>query len=529
MPGQQGGKLYLRTPAAQCLALGAAIFAIDLAIPLGAAEGVLYTAVVLIAARLDMRRDILIASALCTLLILIGFLLSPWGGEQPWQIVFNRFLSVTAVWATAVLSLGLRSRDERVTAQTELRMGEAQFRAVFEQSPCAIVIVDAETMLPMEFNAKALELLEYDAREFRQVPVSEYEAAQGPQTIQEYSTHVSNGRLTTFETRMRTKHGACKDVLVNVRMLELSGRSALLAIWQDITEQKRLEGDAALRQRQLIRADKLASVGFLVSRVAHGINNPIHATMIHAGSLKEIWRSIEPVLDFYYREHGDFDIGGANYSETREEIAGKIEAILSSTRQIESVVGELQDHAGEQPSDMTKMLQINRVVASSCALLSDMLKSSTTRFVVDYGEGIPVVRGNFQRTEQVIVNLLQNACQALRSEREGIFVSTYLDEDSGYVCVKVSDEGVGIPCENIEKVTDPFFTTRRESGGTGLGLSISANIVMEHMGRLSFAPFRGGGTTVILALPPATRMQSQCVLPHNDNVTPTEELVNEAA
>lgn len=529
MPGRQGGKLLLRTPAAQCLALGAAIFAIDVAIPLGAAEGALYAAVVLIAARLGMRRDVLIVSALCTLLILIGFLLSPWGGQQPWLLVFDRLLSVGVIWITAVLSLGLRRRDESVAAQTELQMGEARFRAVFDQLPCALVIVDAETLLPMEFNTEALELLEYDAREFRQVPVSEFEAAQGPQTIQNYPAQVSKGHSTAFETRMRTKRGAWKDVSVNLRMVELSGRSALVGIWQDVTEQKRLEGEAALRERQLVQADKLASAGFLVSRVAHRINNPIHATMIHAGSLQEVWRSIEPVLEFYYREHGDFDLGGANYSGTRDEIAGKIEAILSSTRQIEGIVGELQDCVGERPSDMREKVQINQVVASSCALLSDMLRTSTSRFAVDYGEGIPAIQGSFRRTEQVIVNLLQNACQALRSEREGIFVSTYLDKDSGYVCVKVSDEGVGIPSEDIEKVTDPFFTTRRESGGTGLGLSVSANIVMEHMGRLSFAPFRGGGTTAIMALPPAISIQSQSVLPRNGNAAPTEEPVNEAA
>ncbi len=769
MQGRTRGKFSLDSPVAQCIALGAAIFAIDLFIPLGAAEGVLYTAVVLIALRLDVRRDILIVAALCTLLILIGFLFSPSGGEL-WKVVFNRFLSVLVVWTTTVLSLGLRSRDERVrserqfrtlfdlapdayylcdlegrlidgnvaaeellgykkkelagksvldlklvstdrmtsartrldpavvrgeggpveyvltredgsrvpieinsavidygageailsvardiseqvAAETKLRESETRFRAVFEQSPCAIVISDAETMLPMEYNARALELLEYEAREFCHIPVSEHEAVQSSQNIQKRVAHVLNGDSMTFETRIRTKRGALKNVLVNGGIIDLSGQSAVLGIFQDITDQKRaeerlqlqstaldaaanavfitdpdgsltwvnsafsrqsgysleevrgknmrffksgvqkkafyqelwgtilsgrvwqgevtnrnkkgqlhveqmtitpvvgddgqilnyvgikqdmtehkrLEREAELRRRQLIQADKMVSLGVLVSGVAHEINNPIHATMIHAGSLQEVWRSVAPVLDFYYRDQGDFDVAGVNYSEIREEIPNKIEAILSSTRRIESIVGELQDYAREQPSDMTKEVRINRVVASSCALLSNMLKNSTAEFVVDYGEGMPIIRGNFQRIEQVIVNLLQNACQALRSRLDGIFVSTYLDEDSGYVCVAVSDEGVGIPRENIEKVTDPFFTTRRESRGTGLGLSIAANIVMEHMGRLSFASFPGGGTTVIVALPPAILMQSQRVLPRNGKATLTEEPVNEAA
>jgi polar amino acid transport system substrate-binding protein len=103
--------------------------------------------------------------------------------------------------------------------------------------------------------------------------------------------------------------------------------------------------------------------------------------------------------------------------------------------------------------------------------------------------------------EQVVVNLLLNACQALPDRERGIVVATFLDPGCRQVVLEVRDEGVGIAAEHLPQLTDPFFTTRREQGGTGLGLWISAAIVEEHGGALSFRSRPGEGTVVTLTLP----------------------------
>jgi polar amino acid transport system substrate-binding protein len=111
------------------------------------------------------------------------------------------------------------------------------------------------------------------------------------------------------------------------------------------------------------------------------------------------------------------------------------------------------------------------------------------------------VQGNPQRIEQVVVNLLINSCQALPSPDHGIQIATSADHAEGVVRLTVQDEGVGIPPEFLNRLTDPFFTTKRESGGTGLGLSISAGIVQEHGGSLSFDSPPGCGATATLTIP----------------------------
>jgi polar amino acid transport system substrate-binding protein len=101
----------------------------------------------------------------------------------------------------------------------------------------------------------------------------------------------------------------------------------------------------------------------------------------------------------------------------------------------------------------------------------------------------------------VIINLIQNACQALPDIRRGISLSTSYDEKMSGIVVKVQDEGVGIPPEVLPHITDPFFTTRSNSGGIGLGLSISSRIVKEHGGTMAFSSEPGKGTTAEITLP----------------------------
>jgi polar amino acid transport system substrate-binding protein len=112
-----------------------------------------------------------------------------------------------------------------------------------------------------------------------------------------------------------------------------------------------------------------------------------------------------------------------------------------------------------------------------------------------------VLTGQAQRLEQVFINLIQNACQALPDSEKGIFVSTYWDEANNDIRIKIQDQGVGISPENLPQITDPFFSTKHDSGGVGLGLSISSRIVEAHDGRLTFISEVGEGTTAEVFLP----------------------------
>ncbi len=268
----------------------------------------------------------------------------------------------------------------------------------------------------------------------------------------------------------------------------------------DITEQVRAREEANVRNQQLLQADKMVSLGILTSGVAHEINNPNHTIMSNTNLLADAWASIHPILERAYGDMGDFIIGGFDYSKGREEYPKMLRDIMSASRRIEGIVTELRDFARYSPEETLSPIDIQPVIGSAAALLSSMIKKSTDHFSVSCEENLPAVIANRQRIEQVLINLIQNACQALSGRDKGVTVSASRSAENGTVLIVVSDEGAGISKENLKRLGDPFFTTKRHLGGTGLGLWVSFNIVREHGGTLEFFSKPGEGTRAVLTL-----------------------------
>ena len=275
----------------------------------------------------------------------------------------------------------------------------------------------------------------------------------------------------------------------------------IVSIGIDITEKKKIEEEAELGRRQLIQADKMASLGILVSGVAHEINNPNNFIAMNASLLRDAWMDIMPILDKYFAKNGDFRLANISFSEMRARIPTLFDGIQEGSGRIDQIVMNLRDYAREDVSDMTQEVNLNKVLAVVLRLLSNQIKKSTENLKVTYERKLPAVIGNFQRLEQVIVNLVQNACQALPANDKRIDIRTFNDRKKNEVVVRIKDEGIGIAKEHLDTIYDPFFTTKRDTGGTGLGLSMCAGIVKEHGGRLQFLSEVGKGTTVLLALP----------------------------
>lgn len=282
---------------------------------------------------------------------------------------------------------------------------------------------------------------------------------------------------------------------------------------RDITGQKKAEADANLRQEQLIQADKLSSLGVLVSGVAHEINNPNQFIMSNISLLDKVWHGASPILEEYFDKNGDFSMGGIRYSILRERVPKIINDIVSGSERIKHIVKELRDFARQEEADLTDPIDINAVVKSAAALVAGMVDDSIGDLHIHCADDLPAVRGNFQRLEQVVVNLIINAWQALRKPSDRISVSTLLSPDAQSVLIEVRDTGVGIPKEGLKRLTDPFYTTKRESGGTGLGLSISDSIVREHAGAMSFDSTPGEGTVVTITLPEGRRADARTEAP----------------
>jgi PAS domain S-box-containing protein len=350
---------------------------------------------------------------------------------------------------------------------------------------------------PEEFNVKEL-------RKFiKEVVIIDPDA---PPRLLDYVDAFQRGEVDQYrvDLRIQTRAGEEKwvsDCSVPIRDSQTRKVIGSLGILQDVTKRKRMEEQARRQQEQLVQTEKMAALGILVSGVAHEINNPNNFIMLNVPTLHDSWASVVPVLDRYYEQNGDFLVGGVYYSTMRKHVPELFNCILAGANRIKNIVQELRDFARESDATQMELVDMNAVVKSSLTLLENMIKKSTDHFSVDYCDKIPKTRGNFQRLEQVVINLIQNACQSLPDKDKTIYVSTRCDLKKKRVVLEIGDQGSGIPSEIQKHIMDPFFTTKREKGGVGLGLSISSKIINEHKGIMEFKSKPGAGTIATIELP----------------------------
>ena len=179
-----------------------------------------------------------------------------------------------------------------------------------------------------------------------------------------------------------------------------------------------------------------------------------------------------------------------------------LRGVVEGSRRIENLLVDLRDFARGDEGALDKVVDLNAAVNSAILIIADFVRKSTRRFSFRAASGLPRVKGNYYQLEQVVINLVNNACHALDSPDKMISVETRIDGE-GYVALVVKDEGIGIQAENLQHLMDPFFTTRRERGGSGLGLAVTSRIVRNHGGTMHFASEVGSGTTATVRFPQA--------------------------
>jgi PAS domain S-box-containing protein len=392
----------------------------------------------------------------------------------------------------------------RTQAEEAMRQGEEKYRTILNSIEEGYYEVDPDGNLTF-FNDSLCKILGYSKDELVRLNYRKFMGAEtAKQVFDTFESVYQSGKAAkAFNWESIGKGGEKKYIETSVSsILDSEGQpTGLRGVARDVTERKKAEEQSKRQQQQLMHASKLVALGELVSGMAHEINNPNNFIMLNSPILKQAWENALPVLERYYEENGDFVIAGMNYSEISENIPTLCSGITEGSMRIKQIVEDLKNAVRGDTADLTQAVDINAVLMSAVALVSNMIKKSTNHFDIDYGENLPLLKGNFQRLEQVIINLIQNACQALTSTDKGIFISTSFEEKSSHIVIRVKDEGAGIAPEALSRITDPFFTTRQRSGGVGLGLSISSRIIEEHGGSIQFTSQPGVGTTAEITLP----------------------------
>ncbi|MCD6580567.1 MAG: PAS domain S-box protein [Desulfuromusa sp.] len=262
---------------------------------------------------------------------------------------------------------------------------------------------------------------------------------------------------------------------------------------RDITDQKQLEEEAS-------RANRLAALGELAAGVAHEINNPNALILYNSEILKAILTDLLPALEENQSNVSGQLFGGLSCQDAIQEIPVLLPAVHDSAQRIKRIVNDLRDFARQDNPDIAESINLNHVVQAAVRLVNNTIKKSTDYFELNLAKKLPAVTGVTGRLEQVVINLLLNACQALENRTQKISLTTVYAADIDRLQVIIVDEGQGMSAEVIKHIFEPFVTTKRDQGGTGLGLSVSARIVKEHHGELNFSSSPGQGTTVTLSL-----------------------------
>ncbi|MBI5970277.1 MAG: PAS domain S-box protein [Deltaproteobacteria bacterium] len=390
----------------------------------------------------------------------------------------------------------------RKLAEDALIESAERFRQLFEQNDDAQFIFEFGALQIMDANAAAAALLGFTREELMDAELSVFTGQGG---LSEFAGAVkglgAGGGFRVERMENLKKDGTAITVSIKGQRIKLMQSDVIYCTMRDISEFIRMEEESRSMQAKLIHANKMTSLGTLASGVAHEINNPNNYILFNAGILSGVWKDTAKILEAYYKENGEFSAGGMPYTEMKRSVPELLSGITDGARRVKGIIVNLKDFSKPDASGMGESVDVNAAVKTSVSMMRHEIIRYTDRFETALDFSAPPVSGSSQKIEQVLINLIINALHSLPDRSKGISVATGCDKAKEFVEIKIKDEGSGMEKDVLERITEPFFTTKAGLGGTGLGLSISYSIITEHKGYLEFDSKPGVGTTVIVRLP----------------------------
>ena len=292
--------------------------------------------------------------------------------------------------------------------------------------------------------------------------------------------------------RLRTD-GSVTDYLLRLRRadntpvwIELTARAdppspdgtlRVEALMRDVSERKKLDDETRDIYQQLLQAEKMAALGQTISGVAHELNNPLATILSWAERLSQ-----KATLD--------------------DSVRRGLETIFSESERAARIVRNLLTFARKRQTTRA-MIDVNQVMRETLALRSYEQRASNINVIEALAAGLPQVFADGHQLQQVLLNLIINAEQAMLAARGrgAVVVRTWHDADQEAVVLEINDDGPGIPDEVQPRIFDPFFTTKDVGKGTGLGLTVAYAIIQEHGGRIRLESKPGSGASFYVELP----------------------------
>jgi signal transduction histidine kinase len=405
----------------------------------------------------------------------------------------------TAELAQANTSL-MAEINERIRVQAQIEHSKAMLQAIFDGIPDPLILMDANMKVKM-VNRTAADYYDLAQPQDLIEEICHLAFRQSPDPCEgcEVSAAISSRKNISFER----KGFMDPDRLEHVFVYPVKGKNGqsddvLLRI-SDITEQRMFE-------KQLMQSEKMASLGTMVSSIAHEINNPNSFISFNIPILKDYIKELMPIVDTYAKTHPNLEIGQMVYPEFRKDISNLLDNIAHGSERISSFVLNLKEFSQVKDKVTEEWIDLNSVIEKVLSICGVQLKRTVSIFITNIPENLPRIWTDPYALEQILLNLLVNAVQAAEKKDSRVELSvevrdSWLDRTK----LEVKDNGCGIDQKAIPNIFDPFFTTKSGAGGTGLGLYVTHNLVESLRGRLEVDSTPDQGSTFRVILPDKER------------------------
>ena len=368
--------------------------------------------------------------------------------------------------------------SQRRQLEVDLQKSEKKYHAIFSNIPNPVFVLDVKTLQIMDCNQSVTAVYGYTVEEMigQSFMTLFHKDEQDHYAFKVMTCSVIN------QARHLNRNGSGLFVNIRISPSEYSGQKVFLVTTSDIT--KRLE-----TEQQLIQASKMATLGEMATGVAHELNQPLSV--------------IKTVSSFFMKKLN------ASEAIATDILASMLAKVDSNVDRATRIINHMRQFARKSDTQMVTV-QLNDVLKSAFEIFSQQLKVRGIQVRWDIQEPLPRIHADPSRLEQVFINLLLNARDAIEFKwgdppagnlkgKKMIRLWT-ATEDQQVVC-RVCDTGKGIPENMVEKIFEPFFTTKEVGKGTGLGLSISYGIVKECGGSIEAVPNTPTGTCFVLRFP----------------------------
>lgn len=411
----------------------------------------------------------------------IGLLSAPGGGR--FSELLRTRISTGGALVTALLRLrrvSRRSREQQqdlATARQAAVEAEEYARTLFGSISEALILLSSGYSV-LSYNPAARSYLRGSTE---QEPELDGELLRRIEAL-------TPGLPDTAESELSWGDQQLRVLLTPAPSPENPGEPIYAVSISDITEARRNEEVLRRREKELIIADRMSSLGMLSATIAHEVSNPNHIVQLNAQALLMLLEQLKARA-------------GNRDSEAIEEAEALIEQILEGGHRIEEVVSRIKEYGREGRSDQRELLEVDATCRRALRFSRIMAAQYTSNLRYEPAAELPRVLGVPGLLEQAIINLIKNGCEALLDSSGRVRLATRFDEASREVVISVSDDGAGVDPRKAARITEPFSSSRSDRGGTGLGLSIVQTILDAHGGRFSLREGEEYTTVAEMRLP----------------------------